>query len=77
MVGVSLDTSKSRWTKAIADDKLDWTQISHLQRFRGPIARSFNITSIPSSLLVDENGVIIAKDLRGYELRQKISDLLD
>lgn len=77
VVGVSLDTSKSRWTKAIADDKLDWTQISHLQRFRGPIARSFNITSIPSSLLVDENGVIIAKDLRGYELRQKISDLLD
>lgn len=77
VVGVSLDTSKSRWTKAIADDKLDWIQISHLQRFRGPIARSFNITSIPSSLLVDENGVIIAKDLRGYELRQKISDLLD
>lgn len=77
VVGVSLDTSKSRWTKAIADDKLDWIQISHLQRFRGPIARSFNITSIPSSLLVDENGVIIAKDLRGYELRETISDILD
>ncbi len=77
VVGVSLDTSKSRWTKAIADDKLDWTQISHLQKFRGPIARSLNITAIPSSLLVDENGVIIAKDLRGYELRQKISELLD
>ncbi|MAJ36624.1 MAG: hypothetical protein CMC19_01635 [Flavobacteriaceae bacterium] len=77
VVGVSLDTSKSRWTKAIADDQLDWTQISHLQRFRGPIARSFNITAIPSSLLVDENGVIIAKNLRGYQLRQKISELLD
>lgn len=77
VVGVSLDTSKSRWTKAIADDKLDWIQISHLQRFRGPIARSFNITAIPSSLLVDENGVIIAKNLRGYQLRQKISELLD
>ena len=77
VVGVSLDTSKSRWTKAIADDKLDWIQISHLQRFRGPIARSFNITAIPSSLLVDENGVIIAKNLRGFQLRQKISELLD
>lgn len=77
VVGVSLDTSKSRWTQAIADDQLDWTQISHLQRFRGPIARSFNITAIPSSFLVDENGVIIAKNLRGYQLRQKISELLD
>lgn len=77
VVGVSLDTSKSRWTQAISDDQLDWTQISHLQRFRGPIARSFNITAIPSSFLVDENGVIIAKNLRGYQLRQKISELLD
>ncbi len=77
VVGVSLDTSKSRWTQAIADDQLDWSQISHLQRFRGPIARSFNITAIPSSFLVDENGVIIAKNLRGYQLRQKISELLD
>ena len=77
VVGVSLDTSKDRWTQAIADDQLDWTQISHLQRFRGPIARSFNITAIPSSFLVDENGVIIAKNLRGYQLRQKISELLD
>lgn len=77
VVGVSLDTSKSRWTQAIADDQLDWAQISHLQRFRGPIARSFNITAIPSSFLVDENGVIIAKNLRGYQLRQKISELLD
>jgi len=77
VVGVSLDTSKSRWTQAITDDQLDWTQISHLQRFRGPIARSFNITAIPSSFLVDENGVIIAKNLRGYQLRQKISELLD
>jgi len=77
VVGVSLDTSKSRWTQAITDDQLDWTQISHLQRFRGPIARSFNITAIPSSFLVDENGVIIAKNLRDYQLRQKISELLD
>ena len=77
VVGVSLDNSKSRWTQAITDDQLDWTQISHLQRFRGPIARSFNITAIPSSFLVDENGVIIAKNLRGYQLRQKISELLD
>lgn len=77
VVGVSLDTSKSRWTQAITDDQLDWTQISHLQRYRGPIARSFNITAIPSSFLVDENGVIIAKNLRGYQLRQKISELLD
>jgi peroxiredoxin len=77
VVGVSLDTSKSRWTQAITDDQLDWTQISHLQRFRGPIARSFNITAIPSSFLVDENGVIIAKNLRGSQLRQKISELLD
>ena len=77
VVGVSLDTSKSRWTQAITDDQLDWTQISHLQRFRGPIARSFNITAIPSSFLVDENGVIIDKNLRGYQLRQKISELLD
>lgn len=75
--GVSLDQDKASWVKAIADDHLDWAQVSDLAYWNNTVAQMYAINSIPSNLLVDQNGKIIAKDKRGKELRAVISELLD
>ena len=77
VVGVSLDTKAEHWKKAIADDGLEWNHISNLMRFRDPIAQLYNIDAIPAAFLIDENGVIVAKDLRGPALEQKVAELLN
>ncbi len=78
ILGVSLDqpNGKSRWIKAIEDDGLPWPQISNLQFWQDPIARAYNVHAIPASFLLDKDGVIIAKDLRGAQLEAKIASLL-
>lgn len=77
IIGVSLDTRAEDWTGAIEADGLAWNHISNLQRFQDPIARLYNINAIPAAFLLDENGVIVAKDLRGPALEQKVAELLN
>lgn len=79
VLGVSLDkpNQKNRWLKAIEDDNLTWNHVSNLQYWSDPVARMYGINSIPAAFLLDENGKIIAKDLRGNALRAKVSELLD
>lgn len=76
ILGVSLDRKADAWKKAIADDGLEWNHVSHVQYF-GPIAKLYNVDAIPAAFLLDENGVIIAKNLRGKDLHDKISEILD
>ena len=76
ILGVSLDTNVAKWKEAIAKDKLTWTQISNLQGWEDPIAKKYNIEGIPATLLLDANGKIIAKDLRGEALKTKVASLL-
>lgn len=75
--GVSLDLEKDSWLKAIQDDKLHWTQVSDLAYWNNVVANEYGINSIPSSLLVDKTGKIIARDKRGDELREMVSEILD
>ncbi len=77
VLGVSLDTDADKWTSAIREDGLVWDQVSNLMRFQDPIAREYNINSIPASFLVDENGVIVARNLRGPALEEKVSEILE
>lgn len=74
--GVSLDKDADRWIKAIEDDKLTWTHVSNLKQWQDPIAKQYGITAIPATFILDEKGVIIARDLRGPELEAKIAELL-
>lgn len=76
IIGVSLDKSKAKWKKAIKDDQLEWYHISHLQAWQEPIAQKYNVKSIPRTFLIDEKGKIIAKNLRGKALRDKVEALL-
>ncbi|MBQ4914973.1 AhpC/TSA family protein [Maribacter sp. MMG018] len=77
VIGVSLDKSADAWKKAIADDGLEWNHISNIAYFDDAIARLYNVDAIPAAFLLDENGVIVAKNLRGPALEQKVSELLD
>jgi peroxiredoxin len=75
--GVSLDRSKEDWLKAIAEDGLTWTHVSDLKYWQSEAAKTYGITGIPFSILVDPNGVIIAKNLRGAALHQKLAEVLE
>lgn len=76
IIGVSLDKEKTNWTEAIAKDKLSWIHVSNLMQWKDPIAKQYGIESIPSTIILDANGKIVAKDLFGEELKSKISELL-
>jgi peroxiredoxin len=75
--GVSLDRSKDEWVKAIADDKLTWTHVSDLQYWNNAAARMYAVNSIPANFLLDENGVIIGKNLREEALYNKVKEVLE
>ncbi|MFP5040267.1 redoxin domain-containing protein [Parasediminibacterium sp. JCM 36343] len=76
VLGISLDKEKESWVKAIKDDKLPWTHVSDLQFWSNAVAQQYKIQSIPSNMLVDPNGKIIGKNLRGDELQDKLKELL-
>ena len=75
-MGVSLDKSKDNWIKAIEDDGLQWSHVSHLQYWNEPIAKAYQVKSIPATFILDQNGKILAKNLRGKALEQKVEKLL-
>ena len=75
--GVSLDRSKDDWVKAIKDDGLTWTQVSDLKYFNSAAAELYKIDAIPATYMIDPDGKIIAKDLRGPSLESKLSELFD
>lgn len=76
IIGVSLDEDKEDWKKAVAKDKLSWTHVSNLKKWSDPIALDYGISEIPSTFLLDAQGKIVAKDLRGDELKAKVKELL-
>jgi peroxiredoxin len=77
VVGISLDDKAANWKKAIRADKMPWTQLSDLKGWKNEISASFGIQGIPSNLLIDPLGKIVAKDLRGIALENKLKQLLN
>lgn len=77
IVAVSLDKEKSKWVQAIEDDGLQWTHVSNLKFWRDPIAQLYGVDAIPNNFILDENGTIVAKSLRGPALEQKLEELLN
>lgn len=76
VLGVSLDQHKEAWVKAISMDKLTWTQVSDLKYWNNAVAELYHVQSIPQNFLIDPSGKIVAKDLRGEALEQKLCELL-
>lgn len=79
VLGISLDQpgAKDRWIQAIHDDGLTWTHVSDLQYWNNAVAKEYGIQAIPQNLLLDPQGKIIAKNLHGEELSEKLHSILD
>ncbi len=77
VLGVSFDADGEKWREAIVADKLDWTQVSDLGYWDNAAGKLYGVRSIPHSILLDEQGIIIAKNLRGDDLRNKVKEILN
>jgi peroxiredoxin len=77
VLGVSLDqpTAKDKWLKAIHDDKLTWTQVSDLKYWKNDVAVQYGIQAIPQNFLIDPQGKIVGKNLRGEALNKKLAEI--
>lgn len=76
ILGVSLDSDKDKWVQAIEKDKLTWAHVSDLKGWESVAARTYGIESIPGNFLLDPQGKIIARDLRGEALEAKLAEVL-
>ena len=74
--GVSLDESKEKWLEAIEKDGLTWSHVSDLKGWGNEVAKLYGVQGIPHSVLVDKEGKIVAKNLRGDELHKKLEEVL-
>ena len=74
--GVSMDTKKALWTAAIAKGKLPWTNVSDLKYWQSPVVGAYMLQSVPLNFLIDKNGIILAKNIHGQALEDKIKSLL-
>lgn len=73
--GVSLDRTKQAWVEAIKEDNLNWKHVSDLRYFDSEAAALYNINAIPATVLLDKEGNIIAKNLRGEALEEKLAEI--
>ena len=79
IISISLDkpNQKQRWLDAIEKDRMAWHHVGSLKYWNDPIARLYNVKSIPATFILDEEGKIVAKKLRGEALETQISSMLD
>ena len=77
ILGVALDEKKDEelWKKMIVDRGMSWNHGSSLQGWDCPVAKTFNVTAIPRMYIIDKEGKIIAQDLRGEKLQEKMAEL--
>jgi peroxiredoxin len=73
--GVSLDIKKSNWENFVTTKKINWIQVSDLKFWKSPVAKTYNIQELPFNILIDGNGIILAKNLHGADLEKTIAGL--
>ena len=76
ILSVSLDNSKDKWEEAIKHDKLNWNHVSDLKGWQSSVAVLYGVRGIPTNFLLDKDGKIIAKDLRGEDLEKKLAEVI-
>ncbi len=77
ILGISLDQNRDRWLQAIEADGLEWRHVSDLNGWQNAVAQQYKVRSIPQTYLLDEEGNIIAKNLRGQALENKLAELFE
>jgi len=77
IVGVSLDNDKKSWQNAVEAMGMKWVQVSDLKGWESAAAQLYQVDAIPHTIILDKEGHILAKDLRGHELEEFISDYIE
>jgi peroxiredoxin len=77
IIGVSLDTDKDSWLKAIEKDNLNWTNLSDLKGWENELVQHYKINGVPRNILIDKTGKIIAIELRGADLQNKLKQIFE
>lgn len=77
IVGVSLDNDKKSWQNAVEAMGMKWVQVSDLKGWESAAAQLYQVDAIPHTIILDNEGHILAKDLRGHELEEFISDYIE
>ena len=72
-----MDTDKEKWRKAIEKDGLNWENVSDLKGNNNQAAVTYGVRDIPDNFLIDDNGIIIARFIRGQELDEKLKELFN
>ena len=75
IVGVSLDADKGSWVAAIEKDGLPWIHVSDLKHWKNEVALQYDISSVPANVLINPEGIIVARNLRGEALTKKLSEI--
>lgn len=75
VLGISLDDNRKSWINAIHNDGLPWTNVSDLKGWKGKIVELYVLNALPQNYLLDPNGVIIAKNLQGIDLSNKLTEI--
>lgn len=76
VLGVSMDSNREPWLNAIQQDNLTWTHVSDLKGWGNEVGKLYGVTGIPQNYLIDKEGKIVAKDLRGIALEEKLAEIL-
>jgi thiol-disulfide isomerase/thioredoxin len=74
--GVAAETEKEFWIEAIETDKLPWINVTDFKGDKNKAALIYGVNAYPTNYLIDRNGIIIAKDLTGNKLREKLTEIL-
>ena len=77
ILSVSIDKNTTQWKNAIRQDGYSWGNACDLNGYGGPTAALYTVTAIPNSFLLDRNGKIVAKNLRGKNLENKLAELMN
>jgi len=75
IIAVSLDNKQELWEKAVKDDKLPWIHVSDLKGFNNEAAVLYGVKLVPTNFLLDPEGIIVARNLRGEDLEKKLAEI--
>ncbi len=76
ILGISLDKDRAKWLEAVEKDALQWKHVSDLQYWNNAVSKLYDVSAIPANYLIDPNGNIVAKNLRGEHLEKKLEELM-
>ncbi|MFT4202809.1 MAG: TlpA disulfide reductase family protein [Chitinophagaceae bacterium] len=75
VISISIDTDRNAWLQAVTKDKAPWAQVSDLKGPDGEVYKTYGISTIPATFLIDRNGVVVARDLKGYLLQDELAKI--